>query len=144
MMDSLILDSLSTTPFALTKITTHRPVKKATSTQNLPSNSNASIRGGFNGNNGIKKIPTQGNLMEINHFFFDIMNDDLFLAFTYIQFFFFKILNSLTTLVVSYIVNSFASSQVCLNEWKIFLAKNFELNFNFFFKFLEFTKFKKN
>lgn len=60
-MDSLILDSLST-PFALTKITTHRPVKKATSTQNLPSNSNAALRGGFSGStNQLKKIPTQGN-----------------------------------------------------------------------------------
>ena len=59
MMDSLILDSLST-PYALTKITTHRPMKKATSTQNLPSNSNTTLRAGFNGNSGLKKIPTQG------------------------------------------------------------------------------------
>lgn len=62
MMDSLILDSLSTQhtqPYAYTKITTHRPVKKATSTNNLSSNmaSNMPIRGS---NKNLKNIPTQG------------------------------------------------------------------------------------
>lgn len=61
MMDSLILDSLST-PFALTKITTHRPVKKATSSSNLPANNgSSSMRSSFSSSNNInKKIPTQG------------------------------------------------------------------------------------
>lgn len=61
MMDSLILDSLST-PYAVTKITTHRPVKKATSSTNLPAhNGSSSMRGTFNSNSNInKKIPTQG------------------------------------------------------------------------------------
>jgi len=70
MMDSLILDSLSTTPFAYTKITTHRPVKKATSTTNLPAHGPSAAtaaaaaatmtngRTSFHTNN--KKIPTQG------------------------------------------------------------------------------------
>ena len=61
MMDSLILDSLST-PFALTKITTHRPVKKATSSTNLPTaNGTSAIRNPFSSSTTInKKIPTQG------------------------------------------------------------------------------------
>lgn len=65
MMDSLILDSLSTTPYAYTKITTHRPVKKATSTNHLPSNglgttstTSTATRNTFHSSN--KKIPTQG------------------------------------------------------------------------------------
>lgn len=59
MMDSLILDSLST-PYTLTKITTHRPVKKATSSSNLPTNGSSTMRTQFNSTNNIhKKIPTQ-------------------------------------------------------------------------------------
>jgi hypothetical protein len=68
MMDSLILDSLSTTPYAYTKITTHRPVKKATSTTHLPSsgmvtssNAPTAARGSYHPN---KKIPTQGNVRD--------------------------------------------------------------------------------
>jgi hypothetical protein len=68
MMDSLILDSLSTTPYAYTKITTHRPVKKATSTTHLPSsgmvtssNAPTAARGSYHPN---KKIPTQGEVRD--------------------------------------------------------------------------------
>lgn len=61
MMDSLILDSLSTTPYAFTKITTHRPVKKATSTTHLPSNGGNSSTAPRNSTFlNQKKIPTQG------------------------------------------------------------------------------------
>jgi hypothetical protein len=59
MMDSLILDSLSTTPYAYTKITTHRPMKKATSTNHLPTNGMSSSTTAATRIN--KKIPTQGN-----------------------------------------------------------------------------------
>lgn len=59
-MDSLILDSLST-PFALTKITTHRASKKIATCNNLAVHgSNATtVRNTFNNSNS-KKIPTQG------------------------------------------------------------------------------------
>jgi len=62
MMDSLILDSLQTTPYAYTKITTHRPVKKATSTNHLPTNGLVSSTSNQprNGFHSSKKIPTQG------------------------------------------------------------------------------------
>ena len=65
MMDSLILDSLSSTPFAFTKITTHRPVKKATSTNHLPSNGSSSTSTGNRNATFLnqKKIPTQGRFI---------------------------------------------------------------------------------
>jgi hypothetical protein len=73
MMDSLILDSLSTTPFAFTKITTHRPVKKATSTNHLPTNGMSSSTSSNQARNTFlhsnKKIPTQGKPANINHNF---------------------------------------------------------------------------
>lgn len=77
MMDSLILDSLST-PYTLTKITTHRPVKKATSSTNLPTNNNGSsstMRTQFSSTNNIhKKIPTQGTcLLMIYHHFMHLL-----------------------------------------------------------------------
>lgn len=63
MMDSLILDSLSSTPYAYTKITTHRPMKKATSSNHLPTNglnSSTSSTTARNTFHNSKKIPTQG------------------------------------------------------------------------------------
>lgn len=70
MMDSLILDSLQTTPYAYTKITTHRPIKKATSTNHLPTNglgssTSTNVRSTFHSS---KKIPTQGKLQLFESF----------------------------------------------------------------------------
>ena len=109
MMDSLIIDSLSTTPYAFTKITTHRPVRKATSTNHLPTNgmssstSSTQARNTFHHNN--KKIPTQGNAVVINQNFVFVSCS---LSFTYIRVCAFS--PPRTIIILDF---SFASSQVC-------------------------------